>query len=367
MALNFVSELEEILENYDLGELLGFERNERGYVNTSFAIETIKDGVRARYFLRKYKAGIRPEELAFEHALIAHLAAAGAPPVARLHLTREGATCAHSVAGQGDRAGAYYAIFDFLPGEDRYTWVAPRCTPAQVRNAAVVLARFHQAAGRFSPQGKRSEAQILDLLPVIARNLVGCRDRARHPAFDAYLSDQQALIQESIASALQVLSHPGYSHMVRIAVHCDFHPGNLKFQGDEICGLFDFDWSKVDFRCFDLALALWYFFVTWEAPQDGELRLDEVEIFLASYQEALQDDLAIGPLSEVELNALPAMIQAANLYILNWTILDYCRKEVDPDEYLVYLRHGVHFIRWFNDPQNRARLDALVGSLNNCE
>jgi hypothetical protein len=61
------------------------------------------------------------------------------------------------------------------------------------------------------------------------------------------------------------------------------------------------------------------------------------------------------------------MIQAANLYILNWTILDYCRKEVDPDEYLVYLRHGVHFIRWFNDPQNRARLDALVGSLNNCE
>jgi homoserine kinase type II len=367
MVINFVSELNAILENYDLGRLVGLELNERGYVNTSFAIETVKDGVRSKYFLRKYKNGIRPGELAFEHALIAHLSAAGVPPVARLHRTRKGETFVHYMAEEGDQTGAYYAIFDFLPGEDRYTWVSPLCTQAEVRNAAIVLAQFHQTVSRFSPQGKRAEGRILDLLPVIVRNLDACLRKNRNTVFDAYLSDHQDLIRTRTADTLEHLSHPQFSRMVQIVVHCDFHPGNLKFHGDEICGLFDFDWSKVDFRCFDVALALWYFFVTWEEPQDGVMRLEEVESFLTSYQDALRGDRSIGPLNKVELRALPNMIQAANLYVLNWTILDHFQKEVDPGEYLVYLQHGVQFIRWFNYSENRARLERLVQSLNERE
>lgn len=364
MVLNFVSELNAILENYDLGELIELELNERGYVNTSFAIKTVKDGVRSKYFLRKYKTGIRLEELVFEHALIAHLSAAGLPPVARLHHTRNGETFVHSTAEEGGQTGAYYAIFDFLPGEDRYTWVSPHCTPAEVRNAAILLAQFHQVVSRFSPQGKRGEGGILDLLPVIARNLNVCLRKNRNMVFDAYLSDHQDLIRTSITDTLEALSHPRFSQMIQIVVHCDFHPGNLKFRGDRICGLFDFDWSKVDFRCFDVALALWYFFVTWEETQDGVMRLEEVESFLASYQDTHRGNRSIGPLSKVELRALPVMIQAANLYVLNWTILDYSQKEVDPAEYLVYLRHEVQFIHWFHDPENRARLESLVQGLN---
>jgi hypothetical protein len=57
LATDITSELIDILSNYDLGELVEVEKNERGYVNTSFAIQTIKNGVRSRYFLRKYKVG----------------------------------------------------------------------------------------------------------------------------------------------------------------------------------------------------------------------------------------------------------------------------------------------------------------------
>jgi homoserine kinase type II len=135
------------------------------------------------------------------------------------------------------------------------------------------------------------------------------------------------------------------------------------FRGDEITGLFDFDWSKVDFRCFDVALAVWYFFETWEEPDNGQLRLDEVRTFLSTYQEALRDHTTLGPLSTVELNTLPTMIQAANLYVLNWTVFDYYQKEVNPDEYLIYLRHGIKFIEWFSDPVNRSRLEELIQGL----
>jgi homoserine kinase type II len=363
MATNFTSELHEILSYYDLGELVEAEKIERGYVNTSFAIQTVKDGVRSRYFLRKYKTGIQLEELAFEHSLINHLVTAGSPPVAKLHLTRKGATFVHRLAGKDDRTGVYYAIFDFLPGEDRYTWVAPRCTQEEVKNSAIALGRFHQAVSWFAPEGRRAEPKILDLLPVIAQNFADCPDKSKNTIFDAYLMEHCDLVEENIANTVAALSHAECQDMPQIVVHCDYHPGNLMFDGDEITGLFDFDWSKVDFRCFDVALAIWYFFETWEEPHDGQLRLDDVSVFLSTYQETLSENPTLGPLSELELNTLPTMIQAANLYVLNWTIFDYYQKEVDPDEYLIYLRHGIKFIQWFNSPANRSRLEELLQDL----
>jgi homoserine kinase type II len=360
MDTDFTSELHEILSRYDLGELVEAEKNERGYVNTSFAIQTVKNGVRSRYFLRKYKAGIQLEELVFEHSLINHLVTAGSPPVAKLHRTRKGATFVHRLAGKDDRTGVYYAIFDFLPGEDRYTWVAPRCTQEEVKNSAIALARFHQAVSQFAPQGRRAEPRILDLLPVIAQNLASCPDKSKNTIFDAYLLKHYDLVQEDIANTLAALSHAECQDMPQIVVHCDYHPGNLMFRGGEITGLFDFDWSKVDFRCFDVALATWYFFDTWEEPHNGQLRLDEVRTFLSTYQETLSDHPTLGPLSEVELNTLPTMFQAANLYVLNWTVFDYYQKEVNPEEYLIYLRHGIKSIEWFSDPVNRIRLEELI-------
>jgi hypothetical protein len=33
---------------------------------------------------------------------------------------------------------------------------------------------------------------------------------------------------------------------------------------------------------------------------------------------------------------------------LNWTIQDYYHKDVDPQEYLLYLKHGINFLKKFN-------------------
>jgi hypothetical protein len=60
---------------------------------------------------------------------------------------------------------------------------------------------------------------------------------------------------------------------------------------------------------------------------------------------------------------MPDMIAAANLYVLNWTILDYLRKDVDPDEYLVYLEHAVRTIRWLENSDHRSVLIAVMKGL----
>lgn len=347
----------EVLGHYDLGELAAFEKNERGFVNTSFAIETLADGVRTRRFFRRYKVGVKEEELLFEHSVIERLVAQGSPPVARIAKTREGKTFVKRAGGE---IPVFYAIFDFLPGDDRYTWVAPHCVHSELVSAAQVLAQFHSAVSDLKPAGLRAEPRIVDLLPQLSQYVAESQFRSKRTAFDQCLLEHKDLIQESVARMLDVLNKPEVRDLPQLVVHCDYHPGNLKFQGEQVSGLFDFDWSKIDARAFDVGLALWYFFASWDGERDGELLLEPLEVFVDAYQEAFLGMPGVGPLSSAELRHLPDMIAAGNLYILNWTIQDYYHKDVDPREYLVYLRHSVNFLKKFTLDRKQSILGRLT-------
>src|SRR5512146_684647 len=111
--------------------------------------------------------GSGEEELLFEHSLIEHLVAAGSP-VARIYHTRAGNSYLHCREDADDEAGVFYTIFEYLPGDDRFSWVNPILTEEQLVDSARVLAQFHMDAGGFVPHGKRAEPRILELLPVIA-------------------------------------------------------------------------------------------------------------------------------------------------------------------------------------------------------
>jgi homoserine kinase type II len=350
-----MTDLNAVLAHYDLGVLQGIEKDQRGTVNTSFFIDTVKDARRCRYFLRRYRPGIQRHELRFEHALINHLSARGGCPVARVHMTRQGETVL-------EHNGAFYAVFDYLPGEDRYTWVDPRCTSHELRAAGRLLAQFHSDVAGFRAPGHREEPRILRLFNVMAREW----ERAcRRPATDAYMryvlkhADE---VRRSVAATSDILRRSA-GGLPKVIVHSDYHPGNLKFEGAEISGLVDFDWAKVDVRAFDVALAVWYFCASWEGAADGRLRLGEVRTFLGGYQDRLREPAAISPLSATELAALPDLINAGSLYILYWGLRDYASKPVDPEEYLVYLRHSVQTSRWLSRPANRRRLSAILHSL----
>lgn len=359
------AELSYILGHYNLGELVWYEQDQRGYINTSFAIQTEKDGKRKKYFLRRYKKGVRQEELLFEHSLINHLSAKNFTIIARVYETRQGSTYVY-VAGENEgQNGVYYAIFDFLGGEDRYTWIAPSCTPTEIASSAEVLAEFHRLARDLSTSGRRSEPRILELLPQIEGNLSDCLQHPKGSVFDEYLIENAETIFRAIEQTKAALLRHPCGSMIDLVIHCDFHPGNLKFEGEQVVGLFDFDWSKIDLRCYDVAHAIWYFFACWDADRDGEIRLDDCEIFLATYQDVLLKKPGLEPMTHIELSCLPDMIAAANLYVLNWTILDYLHKEVDPEAYLVFLKHGVNTIRWLGNEPNRIRLEEILEGVRN--
>jgi homoserine kinase type II len=360
MEMPLWSELNSILSQYDLGELVGFEQDERGTVNTSFTIETQQAGIRNKYFFRRYKRGVRIEELQCEHSIINHLLSNRFDIVARVYPTREGSTFVWRRGDADDPEGVFYAIFNFLPGEDRYTWIGPVCSPPEIVSSAEVLARFHRALEGYTPLGSRVETKIMDLLPVIDNRIVKCLSKAHGTVFDSYLKENLTVLRDNIFRTLHGLRARLNDQCVQVVIHCDYHPGNLKFDSGQVVGLFDLDWSKVDYRCFDVALALFYFFTCWDQDRDGELRLDDMELFLKAYQQTLAGEPRLGPLSGQELDCLADMIAAANLYVVNWTIMDYMNKDVDPTEYLTYLQHHVRTIQWLEDRNNRSSLEAIL-------
>jgi homoserine kinase type II len=347
MRTNAASQPREIISrHYEIGELVDCEQLHLGYVNISYIIETVINDRKNKYFLRRYKKGIREEEVEFEHSVINHLVKKEFNLVARVINTRDGKTFVRQFEdGDDEGKDVFYAVFDFLPGEDKYTWFNPACSDEELQNAAAVLAQFHDAVSDLSPEGKRHEPKIIDLLPRIAENV------------DRYA-------KRAINRTLHAISDREYKQLVHQVIHCDYHPGNLKFQNGKITGLFDFDWSKVDARCFDVALAITYFCTTWEGQKDGDLQLNKAAAFLDDYQNTLRGSHShsqgVGPLSDTELEYLPHLISASNIYVLNWAIVDFYGNEVDPHKYLVYLQHCVHIMRWLEKEDNWANLEVIL-------
>jgi homoserine kinase type II len=425
-----------------------------------------------KLFFRQYKLGVTVDELLFEHSLIRHLTErpqrSMKDSIADVLLTRNGNTFVQeslaSVVGtaavvNGNKEATttsstpastaattnaaattttsatappsvYYAVFEFLLGHDKYTWINPECTEEEIKSSAQMMARFHEAAFDHRALGQRGEPCTRELLVQVKHNIATVLDAVKdgdsrvddksvQAQFIARLRHARVRVENNLDNILKQLhsntlkkqtatpSSPSAAAAAAVAttttttvafdyvndlqeqtIHCDFHPGNLKFATDaeRVVGLFDFDWSKRDKRVFDVALALWYFFARWPQldsersnvdSQAAGMKLHLTAAFLQSYQSAaldLERQVAMSSksqdkrgqfraLNEAELLLLPYFVAAANLYILNWTLADFERKRSSTvtDDYLVYLDHSLDFIDWLDSHNGyHAILDIAV-------
>jgi len=362
------SELAEVVaSDYDLGEVVGVEQIFGGYCNLSFAVRTRTAAGEQRYFVRKYGRSITEREIRFEHALVNHINAQGLHLAARVYPNKAGGTYVvrDEVSG-GESETRFFAVYEMLKGLDKYTWVKNRLTDAEFDSGGRVLAQFHAAAHDFDPSGLgREQPPIMRFLRELRPAFAAYADQARaKPALsvvDEYYLEWLPAIDDALRRGAE--QEPELQGMPYIPTHCDYHPGNLKWIDGDVpegtlrcCGLFDFDWSKLDYRLFDVAEGIVYFCSSWEGSDSGELWLDKSAIFLHAYQDEAARFDTPGPLSADELAALPRMIANANLYVLNWDVSAWYEADeaLDDDEYLMYLKHQVMLMEFVE-----AHLDEL--------
>jgi homoserine kinase type II len=344
-----LSELKKILsEHYHLGELTSAIWSNRGYVNVSYKIEMLRDGTKSRYLLRHYENERSEKKIRFEHALLNELIKRKFDLSPHPIKTKKGTTYAKIKGFLKDKKrSSYIAVFSHLPGEDKYCWNTPLCTVEELTDAARVLALYHNTiSGWKSERNKERPPCIIDQVRMIARKWQKYARRGGKTYFDTYFLEHLDSLLEKVKRSLSMQKKSVFDALPHLAVHGDFHPGNLKFQGGKVTGVFDFDWANMDARCFDVGLALNYFCTSWEEATDGTLLMDRVQLFLETYQRASEEMDGLGPLDQIELKCLSNMVLMSNLYVLQWLIEDFYKTKPDPEEYVAYLRHGVRLMRW---------------------
>ena len=353
MATSITEKIQRIVEDrYDLGEFVGAREIHGGTINTSFLVRIAGNQKEIKpYFLREYNPTARESEIRFEHALLSHLRNSGFDLASVPIPAKDGTTYFRAPASSPVlRVDNFWALFDFLKGEDKYSWIETDLSDEEISSSADILARLHHHGANFTKPANTDRAQppIMHFLPILKHNFAafgGAAHKSRSSElFKKYAHKIQSILDAGIAAPER------YAGLLKIPIHCDYHPGNLKFENGKGVGLFDFDWSKIDFRVFDVALALFYFTAQWQGEGAGCLRLTPFRLFLNGYQETSTHLDRVGPMAPRELRALVPMLTYANLYVLNWSIIDFSEKAgADDDEYYTYIHHGIRVMEWIED------------------
>jgi Ser/Thr protein kinase RdoA (MazF antagonist) len=231
-------EREAVLAHYAIGPLTAPPEPGGGTANASLTVETAS----GKYFLKRRNPKYAdPGFVAFDHRLMEHLAPyeIGTPLAVR--------------SREGERwlawDGSVYELFPYQPGGPH-----DRASRAQLASAGRSLAAYHRATRHFpAPAGKawpryQDPARIREGVHTLAPQLEARLSREDF----AYLEAQVALLEREFPEAR-------YQALPKRVVHGDYHPGNLKFVGDAVSGIFDLDWATVQPRVLDLADGVFLF------------------------------------------------------------------------------------------------------------
>ncbi|PZP84287.1 MAG: homoserine kinase [Azospirillum brasilense] len=308
----------ELLEaHYALGPLEYALGIAQGVSNTNYMIATrTGDGMEQRAILTLFEANTRAEDLPFFVALMGHLAARGIAcpaPIAR----RDG----QILSRIADKPAL---IVSFLRGKSRSV-----LQPAHAAQAGAQLARMHNAVADFSPT--RPNALALEGWQRMAASLAD--------GFESIQPGLRALVDEELAALAPHWA--GFDALPRGAIHADFFPDNVFFDGEEASGVIDFYYACTDSYAYDLAIAInaWCF--------DGRAcNLTRARAMLRAYQ-------AVRPLTPAEMEALPWLLRGAAMRFLltrarDWLAADKTAivTHKDPLEYVSKLKFHQKSVEW---------------------
>ena len=184
--------------------------------------------------LRRYHDAATPEDLAYEHAVMKHLAADGwvvPDPVGEL---------------------IWF---------DRWWWVPTRLVPGEAireetieqrRRRGRSLARLHQSLRACSHLGQRPGWRAQHTATSIHENIDW---DANLGAFATDHPDLAEWAAAAAAAARQRLRAVGADELPTLVVHGDFHELNVHYYEDGLAGVLDFGLTHLDSRPYELAIA----------------------------------------------------------------------------------------------------------------
>ena len=251
------------------------------------------------FLMRRRRSEFCPENcVLFDHAFIRHLAEAGLPVASPL-VARDGRTW----VVEGEHT---YEIVPFIKG---LALGEPNST-TQMVSAAKMLSRLHKASQSFSPPTVKDLGRDLYLpryLDLIEEQL---SLNVPHNAPFRALGERMLKMAKQVIVDSERLRP---DELLPIAVHGDYTWANVMYRGEEVGGIFDFDWTTRTNRVWDVARGILFFAFRRHSrfnPDDitslAEAMIPDYErasVFLKAYTEGML------PLNDEEQRILPLFIR----------------------------------------------------------
>lgn len=218
---------------YTLGTPIEILQAIHGYVNETAIVRT----TRGRYVMRRNHRRFTEPLLRYRHAVMSWLYEHQVP-VPALVAARDGSTLLQFNQ-------RFYEVHTYIESEPY-----DPCQPEQRASIGAVLARYHEAIRGFPtplPQNEpRYNPWSVDALitQLIERDVMGD------------LQDLLAWYSSRAAQLRSELSDTVYRSLPHLIIHGDIHSDNLRFYGNQVAALLDFDQISWDARLVDLADAL---------------------------------------------------------------------------------------------------------------
>lgn len=245
-------DLEEILERYDLGPVIGTTAL-GGTAGTTVKVET----ARGSFVLRR--RGLRTsgaDRVAFDSRLRRSLRAAGLPLVAPV-----------PAAGGADGVPTDEGFWELTPHvEGREHRHGSR---DEIQSLARTLAEFHRAGSRLReamdppPPHRQFTLAVPGSRPSERIDDPGVMRAALHALLPGLGPSERVAAHRMLALLDRLADHYGglsYAAINAHLVHGDLHPANVLFDAQgRVAGLFDLDWAGFAPRVRDLADLVWFF------------------------------------------------------------------------------------------------------------
>jgi homoserine kinase type II len=214
-----------LAEAHGLGRADGVLPIAAGSVNSNFFLETPA----GRYFARIYEEQ-EQDGVAYEWALLDHLRNRGIPAPARV---------AGPPPGELRVAGKPTAVFEVVGGSES---CQRGVTPARAAAVGTVLARCHRAAADFA---WRREGRFG--LPDVRQRLDGLHVEGRPDLADA---------TRRLREVLDPLEAAWPAHLPTGVIHGDLFRDNVRWEGDRIVALIDWESASDGLLVFDLMVCV---------------------------------------------------------------------------------------------------------------
>jgi len=352
--------------HYRLGDIVSASELQGGYVNKTVLINVANCNQGSQFIIRRYNPITANEkDIQFEHCTIKHLISNGFKVAPNVIENKYGTTyIKQNVIINDTEKVRFWAVFECLRGKVRYLFFETHLSDAEMRSAATMLARLHNAGSDFHQKYaiNSSRPRIMDYLPTFPNQYQEFAQKSTNTAFDTYLSEHRDEIFKKIdqASAVDV----EFSKMPMGTIHGDYNQGNLTFQGSDVVGVFDFDWTKVDYRLFDLCQAIIYLCPCWEGEHAGSIDLEKFQTFLKAYNNTHISESERGGLTNIEIENIPLMLEIANQFVLFCIVsYFYYSENVVKEDYLKALKHYINIMIWL-DANNSTLADVTQKTIH---